>query len=81
MSKRLQVMLSDAEMEQIRRWAREEQLSVTEWARRALREARPRRCVRDVETKLAAIREATKFAFPTADIDQMLREIEHDPDE
>jgi hypothetical protein len=63
-------------MAEIRRLARSERLTVGEWVRRTLREARMRRPIVDRETKLKAIREAAQYSFPTADIDQMLREIE-----
>ena len=49
-------------------------MSVAEWVRRALREARADRRDR-VEAKLQAIAKATRHEFPTADIDDMLKEI------
>jgi hypothetical protein len=76
MSKRLQVLLPDQEMAEIQRVARRERVTVGEWVRRALREARARRPVSEPEAKLKAIRRAAEYSFPTADIDQMLSEIE-----
>jgi len=76
MSKRLQVVLPDSEMDEIRRMARREHLTVGEWARRALRLARSSQAGGDPERKLKAIRKAAKLSYPTADIDQMLEEIE-----
>jgi hypothetical protein len=76
MSKRLQVLLPDPEMSDIRRLAKREHLTVGEWVRRALREARASRPSADPETKLKAIRRAAQYSFPTADIDRMLQEIE-----
>ncbi|HEV8038852.1 MAG TPA: ribbon-helix-helix protein, CopG family [Bryobacteraceae bacterium] len=76
MSKRLQVLLPDPEMAEIRRLARREQVTVGEWVRRALREARSRQPLHDQQFKLKAIRKAAEYSFPTADIDQMLEEIE-----
>jgi hypothetical protein len=76
MSKRLQVLLPDPEMAEIRRLARREQVTVGEWVRRALRDVRSRQPVHDAEFKLKAIRKAAEYSFPTADIDQMLEEIE-----
>ena len=76
MSKRLQVLLPDAEMAEIQRMARREQITVGEWARRALRLARSREAAGDPERKLKAIRRAATYNFPTADIEQMLAEIE-----
>jgi hypothetical protein len=76
MSKRLQVLLADQEMADIQLLARRERLTVGEWVRRTLREARTRQSVGDPAPKLKAIRRAVEYSFPTADIDQMLREIE-----
>ena len=76
MSKRLQVLLPDREMSDIQRLAKQERLTVGEWVRRALREARASRPVIEPETKLKAVRRAVKYSFPTADLEQMLSEIE-----
>jgi hypothetical protein len=51
-------------------------MSVGEWVRRTLREARMRKPASDSETKLKAVRRAAGFTFPTADIESMLDEIE-----
>lgn len=64
-------------MDEIRRLARRERLTVGEWVRRVLREARARQPVREPELKLKAVRRAAEYSFPTADIEQMLAEIEH----
>ena len=76
MSKRLQVLLPDHEMSDIQRLAKRERLTVGEWVRRALREARTSRPAIEPETKLKAVRRGAKYSFPTADIGQMLSEIE-----
>ncbi len=76
MSKRLQVLLPDQELAEIQRLARRGRLAVGEWVRRALREARSRQPVNDSEVKLKSIRHAVEYSFPTADMEQMLREIE-----
>jgi hypothetical protein len=76
MSKRLQVLLPDEEMAGIQSLARREHLTVGEWVRRTLREARARKPKSDPETKLKAVRRAARYAFPTADIGQVLNEIE-----
>jgi hypothetical protein len=76
MSKRLQVLLPDREMSDIQRLAKQERLTVGEWVRRALREARASRPVIEPEKKLKAVRRAVKYSFPTADLEQMLSEIE-----
>jgi hypothetical protein len=76
MSKRLQVLLPDSEMSDLRRLAKREHLTVGEWVRRALREARAGRPVIEPEAKLKAVRRAAEYSFPTADMGQMLDEIE-----
>jgi hypothetical protein len=76
MSIRLQVVLSAAELREIQKAARRDRLTVSEWVRQTLREARRRQPGRDAGRKLQAIRAAASHAFPTADIDQMLAEIE-----
>jgi predicted 2-oxoglutarate/Fe(II)-dependent dioxygenase YbiX len=76
MSKRLQVLLPDQELFEIQRLARRERLAVGEWVRRALRDARSRQPVNDSEVKLNSIRRAVEYSFPTADVEQMLHEIE-----
>jgi hypothetical protein len=76
MSKRLQVILDEQELSELREAARREGLPVSEWVRRTLREARSRQPGRDVDSKLRAVRTAVKHEGPTADIDDMLAEIE-----
>jgi hypothetical protein len=75
-SKRLQVLVPDREMLEIQRLARSERITVGEWVRRTLREARMRRPATDSETKLNAVRRAARFAFPTGTIESILEEIE-----
>ena len=76
MSKRLQVLLPDREMADVQRVAKRERLTVGEWVRRALREARASRPAIEPETKLKAVRRAATYSFPTSDVEQMLSEIE-----
>ena len=76
MSKRLQVLLPDPEMSDIQRLAKRERLTVGEWVRRALRDARASRPAIDPETKLKAVRRGAQYSFPTAGIERMLSEIE-----
>jgi hypothetical protein len=76
MSKRLQVILDDAELAEIQRAARRQRLSTAQWVRQALRAARRSEPRIDAKKKLEVVRAAARHAFPTADIDQMLREIE-----
>lgn len=76
MSKRLQVMLGDAEYRGIERFARRKHLTVSGWVREALQAARRQEPLRDPERKLDIVRAAARHSFPTADVETMLREIE-----
>ena len=76
MSKRLQVLLDEAEFRDLRRAARAHGVTVAAWVRQTLRSARQRQPLEDAAKKLAAVRAAARHALPTADIDQMLGEIE-----
>ena len=76
MSKRLQVVLDDKEMRDIERAARSRNVSLSEWVRQSLRAARLAEPVGSPTKKLQVVRAAVGNEFPTADIDQMLGEIE-----
>jgi hypothetical protein len=76
MTKRLQLILSDDEYQEVLHAARLRKISIAEWIRQALgifRSSPPRR---SVAQKIEAVRLAARFEFPTADIDAMLDEIE-----
>jgi hypothetical protein len=76
MSKRLQVLVDEAELEEIQEAARRHGMTVAEWVRGALRRARKEEPMRGVTRKLEAVRLAARHDYPTADIDRMLEEIE-----
>ena len=76
MSKRLQVILDDKEMRDIQRTAKRQQVTVAEWVRQALRAAQRQVPLTDTKKKLGVVRAATRYEFPTGDVDQMLREID-----
>jgi hypothetical protein len=76
MAKRLQVILKDPEYREVQRAARSRHMSVAEWVRQALAQARQREPVGTAGKKLEVIRTAARFDYPTADIDRMLAEIE-----
>ncbi len=76
MAKRLQVIVQDPEYRDIQRAARLRRMSIAEWVRQALVQARRIEPSREVQSKLEVIRAATRMDFPTADIDRMLEEIE-----
>lgn len=76
MSKRLQVIVKDPEYRDIQRAARLRRMTIAEWVRQALVKARASEPGREVAFKLDVIRTAARMDFPTADINQMLDEIE-----
>lgn len=76
MSKRLQVLLEEPEWREIQRAARARRLTVAEWVRQALRAARRKEPVGDLDRKLEAVRAGARHAFPSGPVEQMLDEIE-----
>lgn len=76
MSKRLQVLFDEGEYREIQRIARRHRMTVSAWVRQVVRELRRREPAREPDRKLQAVRAAARSEFPTADIEQMLAEIE-----
>jgi len=76
MSKRLQVILKDPEYREIQRMAGARHMSIAEWVRQALALARRREPHIETGKKLASIRASARHAYPAAEIEQMLSEIE-----
>jgi hypothetical protein len=76
MSKRLQVVLDEKEYREIQRIAQRHRMSVSEWVRWSLRRARRSEPTIALAQKLEVVRAAARHEYPTAPIDQMLREIE-----
>ncbi len=70
------MLVDEEELEEIQDSARRRRLTVAEWVRQALREARRREPRRASRAKLEAIRSAARYGFPAPDVDQMLSEIE-----
>ena len=68
--------MDEAEVGEYRRLATRDGLTLSAWVRQKLRLAAREAPSGGVDRKLAAIRAAARHDFPTADIDQMLREIE-----
>jgi hypothetical protein len=76
MSIRLQVVLAEAEMAEIRRSAESQHLTVSAWVRQSLHTARLQLPSTGAGRKIDVIRAAAKYEFPTADIEVMLAETE-----
>jgi hypothetical protein len=77
MSKRLQVVVGEDELEGYARTAEAVGLTVSEWVRQSLRAAEREVSTGNVEAKLAAIRKAASYNFPVpSDVDTLLAEME-----
>ena len=76
MTKRLQVLLADAELKDIQRIARGKRMTTAEWVRQSLRAARDTEAATDPRTKLASVAASAAYSFPTGDIEALVREIE-----
>ncbi|SRR6266542_3920229 len=75
-SKRLQVVLSDPDLERFERAARAAGLTLSEWVRQVLGAAERESATGSIDAKLAAVRAALRHAYPAPDIETMLAEIE-----
>jgi hypothetical protein len=75
MAKRLEVILDDHELAEIRRIAHERHQSVAEWVRSALCQALAGDAGRPAAVKLEALRASVSYAFPTGPIEQLNAEI------
>jgi len=76
MSKRLQVLLSDQDYSFIEKQAKRAQMAIGEWVRQTLRKVGRQTSVRAPEEKLASLKKVIAHSFPTADIDQILKDID-----
>ena len=76
MSQRLQVLLEESELAEIRRAARRHKLTTAAWVRQVLRAARRAEPGTDAKKKLAVVRAAARHCFATTDVERMLAEIE-----
>lgn len=76
MTKRLQVLLDDEELAEIRQLARRRHQTTAAWVREALRVARDTTSYPETGRKLRAVREAATLAYPTGEIEEMLDEVE-----
>jgi hypothetical protein len=76
MSHRLQVLLDESEMDEIRRIAKRHRLTVAEWVRQTLRAARRNEPLTDSRSKLDAVGRAARYSFPISTIEEILAEID-----
>lgn len=76
MTQRLQVLLHEDEFEELRSAAKARRTTVAEFVRQAIRASMHTATPADVGRKLAVVREAARFTYPTADMPELLRTIE-----
>ena len=76
MSKRLRVLLAEPDWREIQQVARLKGMTVAGWVRQALRSARRSEPGKGSGKKLDVVRAASRCAFPTAEIGEMLDQIE-----
>jgi hypothetical protein len=76
MPKRLQVILQDLEYREIQKIARSRHMTLAQWVREALAAARRHEPLGEAGKKLDVIRDSARHEFPTAEVADMLAEIE-----
>lgn len=76
MSKRLQVVITEEELDRFRVWAESQGLTLSEWARQALRAAHQNQLGPSPARKLQALDRALRCQYPTDEIAGLLTEIE-----
>lgn len=76
MSKRLQVLLGEAEYRILERTARRRRTTVSALVREALRELQRSEPTAEPQRKLQVLREAARHEYPAPKLSQMLAEIE-----
>lgn len=74
MGTRLQVILDDDELAEIRQVAAAQRMTVAEWVRQALRRARATEPRLVAEQKLRVVRESARYGYPSGDIAELLEE-------
>ncbi len=72
----MQIILNDDEMTEIKKLAKQEKMTVSAWVRRAISHEKRERPIQQVKKKLELVRRSSQFQYPTADIENMLADIE-----
>lgn len=70
------MLLDEEEYEEIQEAARRRRMTVAEWVRQGLRQARAGEPSRSTEEKLDVLQRAVSYDFPTGDVAQILAEID-----
>jgi hypothetical protein len=80
MSKRLQIVMSDDEIEAFRRTAKRQGMTLSEWVRQAMRKVQRSQQSPSAPDKLKAIERALECDYPTGNIEEILSSIEQGRD-
>ena len=78
MSKRLQLLLADDEIAELKGRAREERMTVSAWVRRAIYHEMNERPASSVRAKLELIDRLSDLGFPSGDYRDIAADIESD---
>ena len=76
MSIRLQVLLDDDELKEVKELAFQENLTVSAWVRRAIQHEKKERPGTAARKKLQTIQNFSKYDFPISDYKEIAAEIE-----
>ena len=76
MSKRMQILVPDAEYKEVLRITKNMGTSVADWVRDLISEGIQKRQRKSADAKIAAVLRYAKFKGPTGSIDQILKEID-----
>ena len=76
MSIRLQVLLDEDELKEVKKLAVQENLTVSAWVRRAIQHEKKERPGTAARKKLQVIQNFSKYDFPTGDYKDMAAEID-----
>ena len=70
------MLFDDEELHEIQEFARRHHMTLAEWVRQTLRETLRRQPRQSAAKKRQAVRRDMEHEFPTADIDEMIAQIE-----
>ena len=76
MSIRLQILLDEDELQEVKKLAIEEKLTVSAWVRRAIQHEKKERPGTAARKKLQIINKSSKYNYPTGDYQDIAAEID-----
>jgi len=76
MSVRLQVLLDEAELKEVKTLAEQEKMTVSAWVRRAIQHEKKERPGTAARKKLQIIQDSSQYSFPAGDYKDIAAEID-----